>query len=103
MIDTDRIDELRDEIGAEDLAEVVGMFVAEMRDELSALEHRSSDDMAAGLHALKGAAANLGLSELADLCRQGEAALRDGTELAGLPARLRGCFDASARALAQAV
>lgn len=72
MIDWDRVDGLRAEIGAEDFAEVVAMFLEEADEVAERLSRQSDDALRADLHFLKGAALNLGFSALADLCGQGE-------------------------------
>jgi histidine phosphotransfer protein HptB len=73
MIDLDRLAELRDEIGADDLAEVVDMFLDEA-DEVMARLTAAGDPgpLEAPLHFLKGSALNLGLAEFAALCQDGE-------------------------------
>lgn len=73
MIDWARVQELRDEIGAESFDEVVALFLEES-DEV--VQHLSTGGSAAGLesglHFLKGAALNLGFRRLAMLCQEGE-------------------------------
>ncbi|SCM69370.1 Hpt domain-containing protein [Donghicola eburneus] len=79
MIDWDRIKELRDEIGAEDFAEVAEMFVSEVDASIDTL--RTSPNMGTlgeDLHFLKGSALNLGFAELSRLCQEGEIAARAG-------------------------
>lgn len=84
MIDWDRVRELRDEIGAEDFAEVVLMFLQEA-DEV-VLRMRGGDRPRGGtgaavvedLHFLRGAALNLGFRELAELCHDGERRAKAG-------------------------
>jgi len=74
MIDWQRVNTLREEIGDDDFEEVVPLFLEEvseitdsLRDapDLSRLEH--------DLHALKGSALNLGFAEFSTLCHEGEA------------------------------
>lgn len=74
MISIERIEELRSEVGAEDFAEIVDLFLTEsdaLLDDLRAV----ADPVAAEalLHSLKGSALNLGFVELSDLCREGRA------------------------------
>lgn len=73
MINWDRVAELRDEIGAEDFAEVVALFLEEA-DEVVARLSRCADAKAveSALHFLKGSALNLGFSDLAQQCQEGE-------------------------------
>ena len=73
MIDWERVDELRDEVGAEDFGEVVDIFLEEVDEVIDRL--RQSTDPAsyeADMHFLKGSALNLGFSALATLCSDGE-------------------------------
>ncbi|MEY8881408.1 Hpt domain-containing protein [Donghicola sp. XS_ASV15] len=79
MIDWNRINELRDEIGPEDFAEVAEMFVSEVDSSIDSL--RTSANMttlAEDLHFLKGSALNLGFADLSTLCQNGEAVARSG-------------------------
>ncbi len=79
MIDWDRIKELREEIGAEDFAEVAEMFVSEVDASIETLRTAPNmDTLGEDLHFLKGSALNLGFAELSNLCQQGELAARGG-------------------------
>ncbi len=69
MIDWDRVQDLKDEIGEADFAEVAGLFIAEVEEAIDRL--RSSPDPARyedDLHFLKSSALNLGFSGLSALC-----------------------------------
>ena len=73
MIDWKRVEELRDEIGADGFAEVADMFLDEAEEAVAALLAGLPDDKVEGqLHFLKGSALNLGLSDLAAICQEGE-------------------------------
>lgn len=73
MIDWKRVEELRDEIGSDGFAEVVDMFLDEAEGAVRALISRLPESEVEGqLHFLKGSALNLGLSELAAICQEGE-------------------------------
>ena len=81
MIDWTRVNELRDEIGADDFDEVVIMFLEEADEVIARIAPGdSTKSLEADLHFLKGAALNLGFSEFAALCQDGErrAALGEG-------------------------
>ena len=81
MIDWQQIDELRDEIGAEGFAEVVDMFLEEAEGAVAALSRGiPAEEVEGTLHFLKGSALNLGLTDLAAICQEGErrAAAGDG-------------------------
>lgn len=81
MIDWQRIRELVDEFGADDFAEVVDLFLQEVEGAIDQLAESCGDPslMAQHMHFLKGAALNLGFSELSDLCSQGESAAKAGS------------------------
>lgn len=73
MIDWERIEELRREIGVEGLREVARIFLEEGEEtlgELAALQEGS--ERAMKLHFLKGSALDLGLTDLAALCQRAE-------------------------------
>ncbi len=73
MIDWARVTQLRDEIGAEDFAEVVELFLEEVDDAMFRL--KAGSDLAQleqDLHFLKGSALNLGFSAFSELCQMGE-------------------------------
>jgi len=95
MIDWQRIHELRAEIGAEDFAEVVSLFLEEADDAvLRLLPGRPADMLEADLHFLKGAALNLGFADFAALCQAGEHAAAQGSTAVDL-GHIRACYDAS--------
>ncbi len=73
MISWDRVRELRDEIGVDDFAEVVDLFLEEVEGVLDRLK-REPDPRSyeADLHFLKGSALNLGFEALGALCRDSE-------------------------------
>lgn len=75
MIDWSRIDELRAEIGDDDIADVVALFLEEADEVVAGLAGGGlgEADLAQALHALNGAALNLGLADLAALCAAAEA------------------------------
>jgi HPt (histidine-containing phosphotransfer) domain-containing protein len=73
MIDWTRVNELRDEVGADDFAEVVELFLEEVEEVVS--RFRTAPDPASfegELHFLKGSSLNLGFRKLGDLCAAGE-------------------------------
>ncbi len=73
MIDWKRVEELRDEIGEEDFVEVADMFLEEAEQTITILNGGlDADEVEAQLHFLKGSALNLGLSDLAAICQDGE-------------------------------
>ena len=73
MIDWKRVADLRDEIGADGFAEVADMFLEEADQIVQGLAQGLAADAVEGqLHFLKGSALNLGLSDLAAICQDGE-------------------------------
>jgi HPt (histidine-containing phosphotransfer) domain-containing protein len=73
MIDWERVTQLRDEVGAEDFAEVVELFLEEVEEVTERLAHspepaRFEED----LHFLKGSALNLGFEKFSVMCQTGE-------------------------------
>lgn len=78
MIDRTRLDGLREDIGAEDFADLACVFVAEMTEHLDRLRGDPARATAADFHFLRGSAANLGLAAMAVACGEAEAACRVG-------------------------
>ncbi|MFK7751982.1 MAG: Hpt domain-containing protein [Sedimentitalea sp.] len=73
MIDWDRINELRDEVGGEDFEEVVELFLEEVEDVISKLRKTPAmSTLEQDLHFLKGSALSLGFKEFSSLCQNGE-------------------------------
>ena len=73
MIDWKRVRELQAEIGPDGFAEVADMFLEEADQAVQTLRQGlAADAVEAQLHFLKGSALNLGLSDLAALCQEGE-------------------------------
>ncbi|MGQ0565047.1 MAG: Hpt domain-containing protein [Gemmobacter sp.] len=73
MVDWTRVRELQDEIGADDFAEVVQLFLEETDDVVARLiAGPPMAEVEALLHFLKGSSVNLGLATLAKLCADGE-------------------------------
>jgi histidine phosphotransfer protein HptB len=73
MIDWKRVEELKEEIGADGFVEVADMFLDEAEGAVRALISGLPETEVEGqLHFLKGSALNLGLSELAAVCQEGE-------------------------------
>lgn len=79
MIDWARVTELADEIGPDDMDDVMGLFFEEADETLDRLiDGLAPDKTAAALHFLKGSALNLGFSDLARACETGERAVMAG-------------------------
>lgn len=73
MIDWERIERLRSEVGPEDFRDVVGLFLEEVDEVVSRLStHPDPTKYEQDLHFLKGSALNLGFRQMAFLCQAGE-------------------------------
>lgn len=79
MIDRDRIEELRTEMGHSGVTEMIALFESETAEALSRLAASPSKTEAAEeLHFIRGMALNVGANKLAELCRDGEFRLAQG-------------------------
>jgi HPt (histidine-containing phosphotransfer) domain-containing protein len=79
MINWDRVNELRDEIGPDDFQEVAEMFLEEVEEVISRLKSSPNPETyEEDMHFLKGSALNLGFADFSDLCQIGEKAAADG-------------------------
>lgn len=73
MIDWGRVRDLKSEIGAADFAEVIALFLEESEEVIGRISTgQGARQLELDLHFLKGAALNLGFSQLASLCQDGE-------------------------------
>lgn len=83
MIDADRINELRQEIGPDDLAMVIGMFLGEARGKIDSIATGLPDgEHARAIHFLRSGALNIGLvgfAQAADLAGAAAPDTRAGT------------------------
>ncbi|MGV8949662.1 MAG: Hpt domain-containing protein [Cypionkella sp.] len=87
MIEWDRVNDLRAEIGEDDFAEVVDLFMQEADEVIARITNTAGAAvLEADLHFLKGAALNLGFREFADLCQDGERRAASGDCSADLAA-----------------
>ncbi len=96
MIEWGRLAELRAEIGDEDLADVVTLFLEEADEAVGRIARGLSDaEMESQLHFLKGSALNLGLKDLSALCQEGERLAGQGNGGAVDPGRIADVYQAS--------
>lgn len=73
MIDWNRVEELRAEIGSDGFAEVAEMFLDEADQAVRALiAGLPADEVEGQVHFLKGSALNLGFADLAGICQDAE-------------------------------
>ena len=79
MIDWQRVNVLREEVGAEEFDEVVDLFLEEVESVVERL--RTAPDLATleeDLHFLKGSALSLGFASFSAQCQTGETLSADG-------------------------
>ncbi|MBF9059492.1 histidine kinase [Rhodobacterales bacterium HKCCSP123] len=94
MIDRDRLNALRDDIGEEDFADVACLLVSEIGEKLASLQRAPATATADDFHFLRGGALNLGLTAFSEACTLAEGACR-----AGHPPDIAGVADAFAAAM----
>ena len=98
MIDWDRIEELRHEIGAEDFSEVAEIFLEELEEVVAKITGSgSSDGLEEQMHFIKGCALNLGFAEMAQFASDGERSAAAGQASDVDLAALATCFKSSRR------
>ena len=96
MIDWKRITELKEDFGEDGFEELLPVFTAEIQEALERLNSETTTSAVAEIcHFIKGSAANLGLSQLTELCATNERAARDGQIDANLMQVLTASFTAS--------
>lgn len=102
MIDWQRVISLRDEIGEEDFAEIVPIFIEEATEITEKIRNSPTfRDLEDDLHCLKGSAVNLGFDEFADLCHKGETMAAKGAADSVDVVAILASFDASRLAFLQ--
>ena len=94
MIDWTKVNELRDEVGAEDFGEVVELFLEEVEERLSTLG-APGRSLEHDLHFLKGSALNLGFADFSRICAEGEQAAARGEAASVEVARVQDIYTAS--------
>jgi histidine phosphotransfer protein HptB len=99
MIDWTRVSDLRSEIGDDSFAEVIDLFLEETDEVIARLAKGDSRiSVGADLHFLKGSALNLGFSDLAALCQDGERRAATGDAHMVDMGRIVACYQASRQA-----
>ena len=101
LVNWDRVGELEAEIGAEEFAEVVEIFLEECDGPAARLADGAAgvEGLEADLHFLRGAAMNLGLDAMAAACQSGERAAADGAGASVDRAAIAQLYGASRAAL----
>ena len=101
MIDWTRVSDLRSEIGDDGFAEVTDLFLEETDEVIARLSGSGpigsgvAADIGRDLHFLKGSSLNLGFSDLAALCQDGERRAMAGEGSSVDLARILDCYAAS--------
>ncbi len=95
MIDWVRLEELREEVGADDFCDVVEIFLEEVDEVVERLHPDAVATLEDDLHFLKGSALNLGFDDFARLCQAGETAARNGQGATVDVGAIRECYDSS--------
>lgn len=96
MIDWPRVNELRNEVGAEDFEEVVDLFLEEVGETVDRLRRLSNrETLNQDLHFLKGGALSLGFSDFSELCQTGERIASEGRAGEVNLQRIFDCFEKS--------
>lgn len=95
MILWERVEELRSEVGHDGFDEIVALFLEEADEVVTRLSKEfNPQSIEADLHFLKGAALNLGFSDFADFCQEGERAASNGPVTFD-PRAMRTLYDSS--------
>lgn len=91
MINWNRVNELKDEIGEEDFGEIAEIFLEEVEEVIERLKASPDPTLyEQDMHFLKGSALNLGFRDLSDICGQNEQAAAQGQ---GSSIQLQPVFD----------
>jgi HPt (histidine-containing phosphotransfer) domain-containing protein len=84
MINWRQARQLQNDVGKDEMVEVVDLFLSEVDEAMEALQNKyatmSATDRSAAFHFLKGCASNLGFETFGDKCVQGEESLKAGNE-----------------------
>ena len=92
MIDWSTVNNLREEVGAEDFGEVVDLFLEEVESVIARMrETPDPEQLEADLHFLKGSALSFGFGTFSGLCETGERMAGKGQ---GAQVNLQEIFDA---------
>jgi hypothetical protein len=84
MIDWQQVRQLQEDVGAEEMGEVVELFLCEVDEAVEVLQNEyatlATSDRSAAFHFLKGCASNLGFKDFGDQCSIGEEITKTGGE-----------------------
>jgi hypothetical protein len=84
MIDWQQVRQLQEDVGVEEMSEVVELFLCEVDEAIEILQNdyprMAASDRSASFHFLKGCASNLGFKDFGDKCSNGEEITKTGAE-----------------------
>lgn len=96
MIDWARVAELREELGEDDIGEVIEIFLEEVENTISELNpNPTGAELEQYCHALKGSTLNLGFQEFADVCKTGEVNTSTGQPAGTIVVDIQTCYSKS--------
>lgn len=78
MINWQRVNELKGDIGAEDIGEVIDIFLEEVEEVINRLRSGTDAALEQDMHFLKGSALNLGFDRFGAMCSDAEKAVAKG-------------------------
>ncbi|MES0862053.1 Hpt domain-containing protein [Ruegeria sp. SCPT10] len=96
MIHWPRVRQLRDEVGADEIDEVIAIFLDEVQEVIARL-HADTErlELEQNLHFLKGSAMSLGFDQFSKLCQDGERRAAAGQAAEVDLAEILAAYDAS--------
>lgn len=99
MLDWNRINELRGEVGDAEFQLILEMFLDEVEGVMMRLSHDDPVRLETDLHFLKGCAWNLGFAAFGALCNEGERLIGDDRSARIGIEDLMGCYSESKKAM----
>lgn len=98
MIDWAQLRQLEEDVGTEDLGEVVQLFLSEVDEAVAAMVAdmpADASELAARMHFLKGSSYNLGFAAFGEYCARGESAALEGDTSTASRAELSSLYEKS--------
>ena len=96
MINWDRVRELKDDIGADEIGDVVELFLEEVEEVIDRLKQPDRPrELESDMHFLKGSALNLGFETLGTMCSDAEKSAAKGSDADVPVAAILDLFEAS--------
>ncbi len=102
MIDWQQVRQLQEDVGKEEMTEVVELFLSEVDEAMETLTVNYADmppdERSAAFHFLKGCAANLGFETFGNRCAEGESVTKSGAKPSFTISDLMGIYTKSKQA-----